>query len=115
MSCYEHKYPNRKNSIPTLRTYMNNGLFEIENTRVPILLIGLSERSLLEGNRKLITLRATNFTDHKEYWWKRNKRKREEPEAGNEQQITHEVPPNNSAFLSNVGSFVSVKDLTVKI
>ena len=115
MSCYEHKYPTCKNSIPTLKTYMNNVLFEIENTRVPILLIGLSKRSLLEGNRKLIILRATNFTDHKEYWWKRNKKTREEHEAGNEEQITHEVPPNNSAFLSHVGSFVSVKDLTVKI
>ena len=54
---------------------MNNGLFEIENTRVPILLIGLSERSLLERNRKLITLRATNFTDHKEYLGKEIKEK----------------------------------------
>ena len=33
---------------------MNNLLLEIENTRVPIMLIGLSERNLLEGNRKLI-------------------------------------------------------------
>ena len=77
MSCYEHKYRSRKNSIPTLRTYMNNLLFEIENTRVPVLLIGLSERNLLEGNRKLMAVRATNFTDHKEYRWKRNKRKTE--------------------------------------
>lgn len=60
-------YPIYKNSIPTLRTYMNNILFEIENTRVPVLLIGLSERSLFEGNRELITVRATKFTYHKEY------------------------------------------------
>ena len=82
---------------------MNNVAFEIENTRVPVLLIGLSERNLLEGNRKLIAVRATNFTDHNEYRWNRNKRKTEEPEAGNEQQITHEVPPNNSAFLLMCG------------
>lgn len=37
---------------------MNNLLLEIENTRVPIMLIGLSERNLLEGNRKLIVLTA---------------------------------------------------------
>ena len=40
---------------------MNNFLFETENTRVPMLLIGLSERSLLEGNRKLVTVRATDY------------------------------------------------------
>ena len=43
---------------------MNNVLFEIENTRVPVLLIGLSERNLLEGNGKLIAVRVTNFTDY---------------------------------------------------
>ena len=37
---------------------MINFFFEIENTRVPVLLIGLSERSLLEGNRILVTVRA---------------------------------------------------------
>ena len=77
---------------------MNNVFLEIENTRLPVLLIGLSERNLLEGNRKLIAVRATNFTDHKEYRWKRNERKREEPEAGNEQQITHEVPSPKFCF-----------------
>ena len=39
-------------------TYMNNFFFGIENTRVPVLLIGLSERSLLEGNRILVTVTA---------------------------------------------------------
>ena len=43
-------------------TYMNNFLFEIENTRVPILLIWLSERSLLKGNRNLKTARVTIST-----------------------------------------------------
>ena len=43
-------------------TYMNNLLFEIENTRVPILLIWLSERSLLKGNRNLKTARVTILT-----------------------------------------------------
>ena len=43
-------------------TYMNNFLFEIENTRVPILLIWLSERSLLKGNRNLKTARVTILT-----------------------------------------------------
>ena len=37
---------------------MNNFFFEIENTRVPVLLIGLSERNLLEGNRILVTVTA---------------------------------------------------------
>ena len=41
-------------------TYMNNVLFEIENTRVPILLIGLPERSLFEGNKKLNNLKYEN-------------------------------------------------------
>ena len=43
-------------------TYMNNFLFEIEKTRVPILLIWLSERSLLKGNRNLKTARVTILT-----------------------------------------------------
>ena len=43
-------------------TYMNNFLFEIENTRVPILPIWLSERSLLKGNRNLKTARVTILT-----------------------------------------------------
>ena len=43
-------------------TYLNNFLFEIENTRVPILLIWLSERSLLKGNRNLKTARVTILT-----------------------------------------------------
>jgi len=77
---------------------MNNVLFEIENTRVPILLIGLSERSLLEGNRKLITVRAIDCTYHGECKWKRNEGKTEEPEDAHEKQIALEVPPNNSAF-----------------
>ena len=37
---------------------MNKSFLEIENSRVPILLIGLSERSLLEGNRILVTVTA---------------------------------------------------------
>lgn len=37
---------------------MNTSFFEIENTRVPVLLIGLSEISLLEGNRILVTVTA---------------------------------------------------------
>ena len=41
---------------------MNNFLFEIENTRVPILPIWLSERSLLKGNRNLKTARVTILT-----------------------------------------------------
>ena len=43
-------------------TYTNNFLFEIENTRLPILLISLSERSLLKGNRNLKTARVTILT-----------------------------------------------------
>lgn len=43
-------------------TYMNNFLFEIENARVPILLIWLSERSLLKGNRNLKTARVMILT-----------------------------------------------------
>ena len=43
-------------------TYMNNSLFEIETTRVPILLILLSERSLLKGNRNLKAARLTILT-----------------------------------------------------
>ena len=43
-------------------TYMNNVLFEIENTRVPILLIGLPERSLFEGKKKLNNLKYENVT-----------------------------------------------------
>ena len=35
---------------------MNKSWFEIENSRVPALLIGLSERSLSKGNKKLITV-----------------------------------------------------------
>ena len=58
----EKKCDNRKNSIPTQMTYMNNFLFEIENTRVPILLIWLSEISLLKGNRNLKTARVTILT-----------------------------------------------------
>ena len=46
-------YP-QKEGISTLTTYINKSLLEIEKTRVPILLIGLSERSLL-GNRKKIS------------------------------------------------------------
>ena len=41
---------------------MNNFFFEIENTRVPILPIWLSERSLLKGNRNLKTARVTILT-----------------------------------------------------
>ena len=37
---------------------MNNSLLETGKTPVPELLIGLSERSLLEGNGKLITVTA---------------------------------------------------------
>ena len=78
---------------------MNNFLFDIENTRVPILLIGLSERSLLEEDRKLINVRATDCTCHRECRWKTREAKTEEPEDANEQQVTLEVPPKNSAFL----------------
>ena len=46
-------YP-QKGGISTLTTYINKYLLEIEKSRVPILLIGLSERSLL-GNRKKIS------------------------------------------------------------
>ena len=35
---------------------MNKLFLEIENSRVPILSIGLSEISLLDGNRKLIAV-----------------------------------------------------------
>ena len=56
-----------KSSLPTKTaktTHMNNFLIEIENIRVPVLLIGLSERSLLEGNRKLETVTAIILIRH---------------------------------------------------
>ena len=40
---------------------MNKCLFEIENSLVPALLIGLSERNLSEGNRKEVTVTAIMF------------------------------------------------------
>ena len=43
-------------------TYMNKSMFEIGNTRVPILLILLSERSLLKGNRNLKAARVAILT-----------------------------------------------------
>ena len=56
MSCNEKKLHYPENSIPTSTTYMNKSLFETANSRVPALLIGLSERNLSEGNKKLITV-----------------------------------------------------------
>ena len=58
MSCNEQNCATRRNSIPTLMTYTNKCWFEIENIRVPVLLIGLSERNLSGGNRKLVTVKA---------------------------------------------------------
>ena len=83
---------------------MNKSWFEEENSRVPALLIGLSKRSLLEGNRKLMILTAIKLIRHLIFdivlikgnaTEKEMKEKRREPEDGDAQQITHEVPPNN--------------------
>ena len=61
-------YP-QKGGISTLTTYINKSLLELEKSRVPILLIGLSERSLL-GNRKknkhIIGTYVTGNTGEKE-------------------------------------------------
>ena len=94
---------------------MNNFLFDIENTRVPILLIGLSERSLLEGDRKLITVRATDCTCHREASGKQKK----------EKQRNLKMPMSSKSplkclliillYFSYVDSFVLLKDLTVQI
>ena len=74
---------------------MNKSWFEIENSRVPILLIGLSERSLLEGNRKLITVTTIILVRYLKYEIvlskgnaSKKKRKEGEPEDGNAQQIS---------------------------
>ena len=56
MPCNEQNCATRENSTPTSRTYMNKSWSEIENSRVPALLIGLSERNLSDGNNKLITV-----------------------------------------------------------
>ena len=61
MSC------NAKSALPAKTaktTHINNSLIEIENIRVPVLLIGLSERILLQGNRKLKTVTAIILIRH---------------------------------------------------
>ena len=87
---------------------MNNLLLEIENTRVPIMLIGLSERNLLEDNRKLILVTDIKIFNIRSYTKenpseKRNQRKTEEPEDGDEQKIT--CLQITQLFLSYAGSF----------
>ena len=58
MSCNEQNCATRENSTRTSTTYMNKSWSDMGNSRVPALLIGLSERSLSKGNRKLMTVIA---------------------------------------------------------
>ena len=94
----------RKNSLPTWTTYINKFLLELENSRVPILLIGLSERSLLEGNRKLvivITMILITYLIFEIVLIKGNVREKEmkEKQGNLKMEMRSNSCPNNLAFL----------------
>ena len=94
---------------------MNNFLFEIENTRVPILLIGLSERTLLEGNRKLITVREQIELIIGNASGKQRKEKQRNLKMALSSKSPSRCLQIILLFFSYVDSFVSMKNLTVLI